>query len=51
MNSLELTWPHGRWQSDAAMEDLAAELEAGRLGEMCPSFADVWNLVLYRPVA
>jgi hypothetical protein len=46
INSLELLWPLGSWQADAAIEAAAAELEAGRLAELSPAFADIWSLWL-----
>jgi hypothetical protein len=48
MNRLEIRWPFGSWQSEAGVEESAAELEMGRFSEMCPSFGDIWSLWLHR---
>jgi hypothetical protein len=44
VNTLELLWPLGHWQSAAAIEAAAAGLELGRLLDLSPAFADLWSL-------
>ena len=50
VNTLELIWPLGHWQSEAALEEAAAGLETGRLLDLSPAFADLWSLWLEKTV-
>jgi hypothetical protein len=50
MNSLELLWPLGHWQSAAALEEAASGQETGQLRELSPAFGDLWGLWLEQPL-
>jgi len=48
VNELELMWPAGQWQSTAAVEAAATQMESGRLAELSPAFADILDFWLYQ---
>src|SRR5262249_4457107 len=40
-NRIELVWPSGAWDGDRGIEEAAREMEAGRIAEFMPAFAEV----------